>query len=75
MRVRVIIENTNLDYDTVRNCWLSDFETEDYDKNSKYSFYIHINKAEDIFNIIALLGQQIIIDVICDEEIIIIPEE
>lgn len=59
------------DYDTVKNCWLGEFETKD--KNvEEGEFYIKLNTAEDIIEVSNLVGENIEVGTCCDEPVIII---
>lgn len=58
-------------YDTVKNYWLSDFETKDKDI-SEGEFYIKLNTAEDIVEVSNLVGENIVVGTFCDEPMIMI---
>lgn len=59
------------DYNTVKNCWLSEFETEDKDVE-EVEFYIELDTAEDVVEVSSRVGKNIEIQIICDEPMILI---
>jgi len=69
MKIEVWIENSNLEYDTVKNFWLSDLKTEDKNTEQK-EFYIYINTMEELFEVVRNVGEDIIVTMLCDEPLI-----
>ena len=63
--------NEKFDYDTVKNYWLSDFETKDKDIEES-EFYIKLETASDIIEVSIQLGINIVISTFCDEPMLII---
>ena len=59
------------DYDTVKNHWLSDFETKDKDI-PEAEFYIKLNYIKDILEISNLVGENIVVGTFIDEPMIMI---
>jgi hypothetical protein len=54
------------DYDTVKNHWLSSFETKDKDIGEG-EFYIKLESLDDIIEVTNLIGEDITVGTFCDE--------
>lgn len=63
--------STNFDYNTVKNSWLTDYETSDKDIEEG-EFYIELHDIEDIIKVSDMVGENIVVGNCIDEATIII---
>lgn len=67
MKIRFNIENeVKFNKKTIMN-WVSDLKIEDIKDDETCDFYIWVNSIDELFNIIADIDNEIVLDIICDE--------